>query len=230
MDATDATMCVRARQGGTKTSPTFMRCQGNRMTQSIPEHVESLARYVGRLRDERPATLVPGFDPADGGTRARLLFLLEKPGAMIARAPEAALVSRDNATGTAQAIGRFMAEADIPRRETVLWNVVPWWNGTPLIRAAEHRDGLAALADLLPLLPRLEGAVLVGRRAGEAREMLEAHGLAVFASAHPSGQVRAARPELWAAIPARWREAADAVLGAERVGLKGHSGRTDRGR
>lgn len=179
-------------------------------------HIAPLARHVEALSRARPDTLVPGFDPADGGAEARLLFLLEKPGATIARAPGTATVSRDNPTGTARAIARFIAEAGIPRRETVLWNAVPWWNGTPLIRAAEHRAGIAALADLLPLLPRLEAAVLVGRRAGAARDMLEARGLLVFASAHPSPQVRAARPELWAAIPARWREAADAVLGRER--------------
>ena len=170
--------------------------------------MRALEAYADGLRAARPDHVVPGFDPRDGGTEARLLFLLEKPGPAIARAQGPRLVSRDNASGTARAIARFMDEAGIERRDTVLWNVVPWWNGTTRVAAAEHREGLAALGALLALLPRLRGAVAVGRRAEAARPLLEARGLAVTASAHPSPQVRASRPEAWAAIPSRWRQAA----------------------
>ena len=172
-------------------------------------HIEPLNRYAADLRASAPATRVPDFDPRDGGIDATLLFLLEKPGPALARNETApAIVSRDNPTGTARAIAAFMLEAGIPRERTVLWNVVPWWNGTTRITAAEHRDGQKALEGLLPLLPRLRAAVTVGRRAEAARPLLEAHGLPVIASAHPSPQVRASRPKLWAEIPDRWREAA----------------------
>ena len=168
-----------------------------------------LADFVASLRAARPDCAVPDFDPEDGGATARILFLLEKPGPRMAGAGSGAgLVSRDNASGTSRAIARFMDEAGIPRRDSVLWNVVPWWNGTARIRAEEHRAGLAALAELLPLLPCLRAAVTVGRRAEAARPLLEARGLLVGHSAHPSPQVRASRPELWAAIPGRWRAAA----------------------
>lgn len=148
---------------------------------------------------------VPDFDPLDGGADAEALLLLEKPGPTTLAG--SGLVSRDNDTGTAEAIARFAAAAGLDRRRTVLWNAVPWWNGTTRIAAPELAAGLRTLPSVLACLPRLRAAVLVGRTAARARGILEARGLAVFASAHPSPNVRAAFPHLWRAIPDRWREA-----------------------
>lgn len=146
--------------------------------------------------------MVPDFDPLDGGTAARVLFLLEKPGPGI---HPGGFVSRDNNTPTATAIRAFMVQAGLPRSETVLWNLVPWWNGTTAVTGVERVAGLAALAGLLPLLPTLDTAVLVGRTAGTARGVLG--GLRVLASAHPSPQVRAGFRDRWDAIPGVWRQA-----------------------
>ena len=88
----------------------------------------------------------------------------------------------------------------------MLWNLVPWWNGTTAVTAAERRAGAQALVALLPLLPTLDTAVLVGRTAEAARGALG--GLRMLASAHPSPQVRAGNRALWDAIPGVWAQAA----------------------
>ena len=138
----------------------------------------------------------------DGGAAARVLFVLEKPGPGIV---PGGFVSRDNDTPTAAAIHAFMHQAGLPREQTVLWNLVPWWNGTTAITAGERAAGTEALQALLPLLPRLDTAVLVGRTASTAQPLLG--GLRVLASAHPSPQVRAGFRDRWDAIPGVWRQA-----------------------
>ena len=148
---------------------------------------------------------VPEFDPLDGGEVARLLFLLEKPGPGVFR-HGAGFVSRDNPDLTAAAIFRFAEEAGIDRGEAVLWNAMPWWNGTIRYTAAEWRAGVGWIEALLDLLPRLAGVALVGRPAQRARPVLEGRGLRIVESAHPSPNVRAAFPERWRDIPRRWAE------------------------
>lgn len=171
-----------------------------------------LAAYVARLR--RPGVVVPDFDPLDGGTEAQVLFLLEKPGPQAAPSPagheDAGFISRDNGGGTAEALRRFMGEAGLPRRDTAIWNVIPWWNGTIAVTAAERAAGLRELPHALALLPRLHTAVLVGRTAARARPVLHgvSQGLRLLESAHPSPQVRAGNRALWDAIPGIWRQAA----------------------
>ncbi|UWQ21251.1 uracil-DNA glycosylase [Jannaschia sp. W003] len=169
-------------------------------------HAAPLARHAEKLRREGlPGDAVPDFDPLDGGTGARLLLLMEKPGPGAART---GFVSQDNPDPTAAAVRRFLGEAGIARADVAIWNTVPFWNGTIRFTAAERARGLAALPATLALLPRLRVTVMVGRQAERARGMLEGRGLHLATSAHPSGQVRAARPALWAAIPAIWAEAA----------------------
>ncbi len=173
-------------------------------------HVAPLAAYAGRLR-ARPGVEVPDFDPCDGGVAARVLFLLEKPGPMTAPSRPgrsgSGFISRDNDDATAEATYRFMAEAGLARTDTVIWNAVPWWNGTIRITAAECAAGIVELRPLLDLLPRLHTAVLVGRTAARARPVLGR--LRLLESAHPSPQVRAGYRAMWDAIPGVWRQAAE---------------------
>ena len=173
-----------------------------------------LAAYAARLRS-RPGVAVPDFDPMDGGTAAQVLFLLEKPGPQAAPSPadggDAGFISRDNGGATAEALRRFMLEAGLPRRDTVIWNVIPWWNGSISVTAAERAAGLQELPHALALLPRLHTAVLVGRTAARARPAMQ--GLRVLESAHPSPQVRAGNRALWDAIPGVWRQAAQPPSG-----------------
>ena len=168
-----------------------------------------LAAYAASLRDRGE---VPDADPLDGGVEARLLMLLEKPGPKTSPARGGSgFVSADNDDPTAAATWAFCCEAGIERWDRVIWNTVPWWNGTIAFTPAERRAGIAVLPDWLDLLPRLVAVVLVGRQAQGARPVLEGRPLQVFTSAHPSPQVRAANPAQWRAIPSRWGEAAAAL-------------------
>ena len=113
-------------------------------------------------------------------------------------------VSRDNDDPTAEAIFNFMRGAGVPRRSTVLWNAVPWWNGTRRITREELGHGIEAIRGLIALLPELKVIVLVGGRAQRAAQQLARFEVAVLQSAHPSPIVRATRPMIWKAIPQQW--------------------------
>ncbi len=77
---------------------------------------------------------MPLFDPRDGGAAARLLILLETPAPGFGpNDGEQRFVSRDNATGTARNLHRFLADAAIPRADTILWNTVPWIVHEPIV-------------------------------------------------------------------------------------------------
>lgn len=174
--------------------------------------IAPLRDYAAWLRAEHLGT-VPEFDPMDGGTNARLLFLMEKPGPMTddrARTGKtgSGFISRDNDDPTAEAIFNFMRQAGIAREETVLWNVIPWWNGSRKITPPEINAGLRQLDALMNLLPKLTTVIAVGRRAARAKALVEKHRLAFYCSAHPSPINRAARPKFWSAIPDIWAEAA----------------------
>src|ERR1041384_539481 len=91
------------------------------------EHVAPLTALVRTIRADRAHPEdVPFFDPCDGGTRARVLFLLEAPGP---RAKGSGFVSKNNPDETAKNLFELQREAGIPRDLAVLWNVVPWYVG-----------------------------------------------------------------------------------------------------
>jgi hypothetical protein len=107
-------------------------------------HVAELTAYAAKLR-ECGSGEVPDFDPLDGGTDARVLFLFEKPGPMTAAGGKrigSGFISRNNDDATAEATIRFMLQAGIPRRLTVIWNVIPWWNKTVRVTKEELREDL----------------------------------------------------------------------------------------
>lgn len=175
---------------------------------SLPHMIE-LASYAEGLR--RPGVEVPDFDPFDGGIEARVLFLFEKPGPMTAEAGSgqrsgSGFISRDNDDPTAEAVFNFMRQADIPRELTILWNVIPWWNGTRAVGRLELQEGARRVCELIHLLRQPRAVVLVGSKAAEARSYLPITGLTVFTSAHPSPLVRARWPDRWKAIPSEWRK------------------------
>ena len=176
-------------------------------------HMRPLNEYAAGLR-KRPGVEVPDFDPLDGGVDARLLFLFEKPGPMTAvdgARKGSGFISRDNDDPTAENTFTFMREAGIPRKLTVTWNVIPWWNGSREVKAAELREGAEETGRLAGLLPRLRAVVFVGAKASRARPHLEDTGLAFFSSDHPSPIVRARWPDRWRAIPSVWARAGPAV-------------------
>jgi uracil-DNA glycosylase len=150
-------------------------------------HLEPIRALARRIAHERDVP-VPEPDPLDGGTAARLLLLLETPGPR-----GTGFVSRDNPTGTAANLFRFLAEAGIARADTLIWNAVPWVIHAPGARnRAPRRTEIAAagpyLEPLIACLPRLAVVVLAGRVAGLSRPALAIlrPGLPVIAVPHPS--------------------------------------------
>lgn len=179
-------------------------------------HVRPLRAFARMIAAERGAA-VPDPDPLDGGVEARLLLLLETPGPSIGRT---GFVSRDNATGTAANLFRFLAEAGIARRDTLIWNAVPWVIHAPgaLNRAPRRSEATAAapyFAPLLALLPRLAVVVPAGRFAHEAAAPLAAlrPDLPVVPIPHPSPTYVCTSPSVRERILAGLTQAARHLAG-----------------
>ena len=133
-------------------------------------HMKPLADYVASMRQARGQEYqIPDFDPCDGGIHARALFLLETPGP---RAVRSGFVSRDNPDPTAKNLWQLMQDAGIPRQDTLLWNICPWYvgeNGHILpVNAKDIRAARPYLSELLGLLPCLQKIVLIGIKAQSA--------------------------------------------------------------
>lgn len=171
-------------------------------------HIAALTQYVAGLRRKHVDWEFQDFDPSDGGCEAEILFLLEKPGPMTsAKGKGSGFISRDNDDPTAEAVFRFMEKAEIPRKRTLQWNVIPGWNGRRKVTATERVEGVRELCNLLPLLPRLRVVVLVGTHARRAEELMRAMNLKIYKTAHPSPIVRATRPTMWNNIAQQWKAA-----------------------
>lgn len=198
--------------------PRSMRDRGVRHRRKAMLHLPHLAPLSAYVADLREGAVgeIPDFDPLDGGIAAQILFLFEKPGPMTAETGTregSGFISRNNDDATAAATFDFMQQAGIPRTLTVIWNVVPWWNGTRRVTAQELREGTACVKDLLGLLPALCAVVMVGNKAARARPYLETTGLALFNSYHPSPLVKARFRERWEAIPANWAKVKTTIEG-----------------
>ncbi|AIF46037.1 uracil-DNA glycosylase [Dyella japonica] len=175
-------------------------------------HIEPLSRYVDGLRAKYPDWEFQDFDPLDGGVDADMLFLLEKPGpktSATGKQKGSGFISRNNDDPTAEALFRFMVQAGISRKRTVLWNVIPGWNETIKTTSEEVRRGIDELKNLLPLLPNVQTVVLVGGKAKMALPLIQAMGFRVLTSAHPGPKVRSINPDLWKAIPVQWKQASE---------------------
>jgi hypothetical protein len=179
-------------------------------------HIAPLTAYAAALR-RRGKGEVPEFDPMDGGVGARALFLFQKPGPMTSdersgKRAGSGFISRNNDDPTAEATCGFMQRAGIARELTVIWNVVPWWNGTMEVTGDELSEGVACVRQLVALLPKLRAVILVGKKAAQAEPLLTAAGLRVVTSDLPSPRVRARWPERWNAIASDWAEAGQLIL------------------
>lgn len=172
-------------------------CQ-NRRNRLGEGHIVPLTQLVEKIRREtKLGRKIPYFDPDDGGSRARVLFLLEAPGP---KAVQSGFISRNNPDPTARNVLQLLNQAGIKRRESALWNIVPWYTGSgQRIRPARRSDiqaGLKYLEQLLRLLPHLVAIVLVGRKAQAAASTLTGLTNArVFETLHPSNQVVICWPE-----------------------------------
>ena len=162
-------------------------------------HVLPLTEFVHRTRAQRGlGRAVPFFDPADGGIHARVLFLLEAPGP---KAVTTGFVSRDNPDPSARNLRRLLRP--LSRRDTVLWNVVPWYVGTgERITPVGEQDLETSqpwLIELLRILTAVRVAVLVGRKAQRVKaEIAAVWGWKLSEMCHPSRRVFNSWPERWA--------------------------------
>jgi hypothetical protein len=170
-------------------------------------HIAPLTEYAISLCERWGE--VPFFDPFDGGTRAQVLFLFEKPGPLAA---SSGFISRDNDDPTAAATFGFMKAAGLERELTCSWNVVPGWDGTVRIAPGQLAAGLVCLDGLLTHFQQLGCIVLVGTKAQRAKLRLASRAWCILESYHPSPIVRATAPDKWAAIPHQWA-AARACIG-----------------
>lgn len=180
------------------------------------DHMRPLADFLKHVRAELgPAYDIPGFDPCDGGVRARALFVLETPGP---KAIKTGFVSRNNPDHTAKNLCDLLAEAGLDRADTLLWNIVPW-NVTEFghLRPLHSRDleeAFPYLDSLLALLAELRVVVLVGQKAQSAEARIRAVSTAAIVKTNlPSQQVFNVWPEKRAQTLERFREVASILRG-----------------
>jgi hypothetical protein len=128
---------------------------------------------------------VPNIDPDDGGVLASALFLLESPGP---RAVGTGFISRDNPDPSARNTTAALAEAGFIRKDTVLWNVVPYCVSTV---EENHNASIAQIRAAAPytqqfidLLADLTAVVFCGKRAQAAERYLSIRAR-VFRTFHP---------------------------------------------
>ena len=86
--------------------------------------MKKLNKFVGKIRKEMELTdEVPSFDMKNGNEDARILFILEAPGA---KAIKSGFISFDNPDQTAINFREQLKRAGIDRSEIAIWNIVPW--------------------------------------------------------------------------------------------------------
>lgn len=109
--------------------------------------MRDLSKIVNRIRKENGLSKeVPDFDPLNGNENARILFILEAPGA---KSVKTGYISFDNPDQSAKNFRDQLHNAGIDRSEIAIWNIVPWYLGDgKKIRSAGVNDILAGLGYL----------------------------------------------------------------------------------
>lgn len=171
--------------------PEFLRAKQARSAEAHVAPLNALAARIEREAGRR----VPFVDPDSGGVDARVLILLEAPSR--AAAHRSGMVSADNDDATAANLWRAYDESGLPREISLIWNVVPWYVGTPEklapVQAADVRAGAGWLQEFLRLLPELDAVLALGATAQRGLTSLAlrpalSH-LRTLAAPHPSQRV-----------------------------------------
>jgi hypothetical protein len=157
--------------------------------------LEAWSRDVeDRRRSRRPDIVVPHFDPAEAGIKARALLLLEAPGPKTV--PEwggSGFISVDNNDVTAENVWRAREAAGL-EEHVIAWNIVPWVLGRADKKPspADLAQGALELRSLLTLLADLRVIVLAGEHAKNAwdthLDMNIGDRYRVLRTLHPAGQ------------------------------------------
>lgn len=185
----------------------------NLCTRLREPHIAPITDFVARLRSERgPA--VPYVDPDTGGTKARILFVLKRPGP---RAAETGFLSLSNPDQTARNSLEAFAKVGIAYEETMVWNIVPWYGPvSEKLSSEDLRAGANYLSELLRLLPNVRSVVFVGleSQAGMAH-IVWPDRVRAFTSPHPSPLNINTNPDQREIMVARYREAWTYACGGE---------------
>ncbi len=164
----------------------------------LTQYVEALRQKTGKVDG------VPFIDPLDGGVNAQVLLLLEAPGGKAAAGDGGAgsgFVSRNNDDATAARVFKSCEAAGLPREQTLIWNIVPWYVGSEgVIRAVtshEVEEGRQHLRELLTFLERLQVVVTLGKPAalGWAPLRRSYPDLITLTTWHPSSRGLAGKPQ-----------------------------------
>ena len=128
------------------TNPQSAAWAEERRARVLEAHVAELNALVQTWRAEDPERSVPWFDPADGGTTASVLLLLESPAPSTTSPTGSHLCSEDNTDATNRLLRSRRLAAGLPRSACVKWNAVPWASAAPhrapdLARAASRLRG-----------------------------------------------------------------------------------------
>lgn len=184
--------------------------------------VKPLNALVRRIDAARGEESTPWFDPDGGGVAARVLMLLECPGAKSSRGRGSGIISLDNDDQTAANLFTLQQEAGLARAWAVNWNVVPWYlpagTRTANASAADVRQATPWLSEVISLLPRLSVVVLMGRRAQQGWDLYVAApgsrtDLSTARCPHPSPLSLNPHPENRDLIRAALREAKGVATG-----------------
>ena len=190
-----------------------------RRSQLHQPHVAALNGWVSSIRSRLgPRAIVPWFDPADGGVDARILWLLEAPGPRATEQRGSGIISCDNNDGAAENTWRTRSEAGVSRTDVVHWNVIPYYIGNDTKIRAWRRDDIASagpmLVELIDLLPQVRAVILGGKAAqsGWLDHRPPDIDVREFLCPHPSVTNVNTRPDVWPAVVAAWRAAAEWAL------------------
>ncbi|WP_187279886.1 uracil-DNA glycosylase family protein [Quadrisphaera setariae] len=158
-----------------------------------------LNALVQTWRQEEPERVVPWFDPADGGTTASVLLLLESPAPSTTSSAGSHLCSEDNADATNRLLRSRRLAAGLPRSACVKWNAVPWASTTPH-RAPDLARAASRLRQVLAHLPRLQVVITFGGTAAAVLATASTQAdppvlLPALAVPHPSQRNTRARQE-----------------------------------
>ncbi len=177
--------------------------------------VAPLNNWVLNLRERLgPKAIVPWFDPEDGGTEAKILWLLEAPGPKATRERGGSgFISCNNNDGTAQNTWETRELAGISRKLVVHWNAISYYLGSSTKIRAYDKDDIAAvgplITELLDLLPKLQVVILGGKAASKVWQNYAPQGnrLIIIECPHPSPTNLNTRPGNREQVIEAWQEA-----------------------
>ncbi len=134
------------------------------MLETAP-HIQSLEEWRTEYAATR-STPVPHFDPADAGSEARVLWLMDQPSASILEPEGTGFVSVDNPDSAAERCWNERNEAGL-HDGVLMWNMIPFFVEGKAT-APDKMAGIKALGPVLRLLPRLDVVILSGSEVQQA--------------------------------------------------------------